>query len=156
MAPVRLLVVDDHPIVGEGVARLVNDTSIVVVGCVDRIEGAARWTSEPPDVVLLDLRLGSQLTGPLVPSLRRMLPGARIAIFTAFPKHAGVQEALDRGADVCLVKDIDRMDLVACVHQLAAGDPVSLPAAAAADGVGLSPQEQAVRIGGEPSHISDW
>lgn len=146
MSEVRVLVIDDHPIVGEGVARLLADTPIRVIGCVKTIDGAAGFAAKDPQVVLLDLRLGTTVTAPLVPDLRRVLPRARIAIFTAFPDHASITEAIDNGASCCLVKDIGQTDLVASIRALAAGQPVRATASQEAERIGLSRQEKAILV----------
>lgn len=143
---VRVLVIDDHPIVGEGVARLLGGSHIRMLGCVQRINDAAAFAREDPHVVLLDLRLGSTFTAPLVPALRQLLPKAHIAIFTAFPDHASVTEALGNGAVCLLVKDIGQTDLVASIVALADGRPVGDKPKRTDDLIGLSPQEKAILL----------
>jgi two-component system nitrate/nitrite response regulator NarL len=143
---VRVLVIDDHPIVGEGVARLLGGSHIRMLGCVPRIEDAGAFSSQDPHVILLDLRLGRTFTAPLVPALRQLLPKARIALFTAFPDHASVTEALNNGAVCRLVKDIGQTDLVASIVALAAGRPVGDKPKHTQDSIGLSPQEKAILL----------
>lgn len=143
---VRVLVIDDHPIVGEGVARLLSGSHIRMLGCVPRIDDAAAYADRDPHVVLLDLRLGTTFTASLVPVLRRLLPKARIAIFTAFPDHASATEALGNGAACLLVKDIAQTDLVTSIVALAAGRSVGGKLKRTDDQIGLSPQEKAILL----------
>ncbi|HEY3240250.1 MAG TPA: response regulator transcription factor, partial [Acidimicrobiia bacterium] len=88
-ARIRLLVVDDHPVVCEGVSLLVHSSSdIVVTGSARSAEEAvavARQTR--PDVVLLDLRLPDMLASEAVKLLRMAAPKAKIVIFTAYAGH---------------------------------------------------------------------
>jgi two-component system, NarL family, nitrate/nitrite response regulator NarL len=144
--PIRVLVVDDHPIVGEGVARLTNGNGIELLACVATVAEAASLAALEPDVVLLDLRLGTSLSSSSVSELRRALPGAQVAIFTAFPEHVAVNEALGSGAAACLVKDIGQTDLVAALHALARGERPPAAVEPAGGDFGLSRQERAILL----------
>jgi two-component system, NarL family, nitrate/nitrite response regulator NarL len=143
---IRILVVDDHPVVGEGVARVTCGAGIELLGCVATIREAEAFAPLKPNVVLLDLRLGSVVSSSHVRQLRRALPGAEVAIFTAFPDHVAVAEALQAGAATCLVKDIGQNDLVEAIRALARGErPVHMPARSR-DLVGLIRQERAILL----------
>jgi two-component system, NarL family, nitrate/nitrite response regulator NarL len=143
---IRILVIDDHPIVGEGVARVVCGAGIELLGCIASIREAAAFASLKPNVVLLDLRLGNSVSSSRVNDLRRALPGAQVAIFTAFPDHIAVAEALNAGAAICLVKDIGQNDLVQALKALAHGErPPQIPARSP-NPVGLSRQERAILL----------
>ena len=102
----RIVIVDDHPVVHDGVAaQLQRYSDMVVVG--RAATGAAAVTvcaAERPDVVLLDLRLPDCLAADVVPELHRVSPGSRILLFTAFPEHAAVAPTLAAGACGILVK----------------------------------------------------
>ena len=102
----RIVIVDDHPVVHDGVAaQLQRYADMVVVG--RAATGAAAVTvcaAERPDVVLLDLRLPDCLAADVVPELHRVSPGSRILLFTAFPEHAAVAPTLAAGACGILVK----------------------------------------------------
>src|SRR6266567_2200371 len=101
------MVVDDHPVVCEGVSLLVHSSSDIVV------TGSARSADEAvavarhirPDVILLDLRLPDMLASEAVQLLRMAAPKAKIVIFTAYAGHRALKAAIDAGVDGCLLKD---------------------------------------------------
>jgi two-component system nitrate/nitrite response regulator NarL len=102
----RIVVVDDHPVVHDGVAAQLNRyPDMTVVGHAGTGADAVRvCAEEQPDVVLLDLRLPDCLAADVVPELRRVHPTCKILIFTAFPEHAAVAPTLTAGACGLLVK----------------------------------------------------
>lgn len=134
--PVRVLVVDDHPIVRDGVRLLVrHDPRIEVVGSAQTGAEAVRRTLElRPDVVLLDLRLPDMLAPEVLEMLHREAPGVRVLLFTAYSDHAAIRTALARGADGCLLKDAATPDIAAAIHGVAAGNRVIDPRLSASDG----------------------
>jgi two-component system, NarL family, nitrate/nitrite response regulator NarL len=105
---IRVLVVDDHPVVRDGVTtQLRSHPDIAVVGyAVDGADAVRVCARERPDVVLLDLRLPDALAAEVVPRLHAVCPLARILLFTAFPEHAAVAPTLAAGACGLLVKDV--------------------------------------------------
>jgi two-component system nitrate/nitrite response regulator NarL len=125
-ARIRLLVVDDHPVVCEGVSLLVHSsTDIVVTGSARSAEEAvavARQTR--PDVVLLDLRLPDMLASEAVKLLRMAAPRAKIVIFTAYAGHKALKAAMEAGVDGCLLKDAADTDLVEAIRRVARGESV--------------------------------
>lgn len=135
-----VLVVDDHPVVRDGVALLLRaDPSVRVVGGAESGRAALDAAGElAPDVVLLDLRLPDMLAPEVVTGLRTRAPGAKVLVFTAHGDHDGVRAALDAGAHGCLLKDAGTTDLVSAVRRVVAGerviDPRVLPGSAAPDG----------------------
>jgi DNA-binding NarL/FixJ family response regulator len=104
---IRLVVVDDHPVVLDGViTQLRRYSDIDVVGHAGDAATAIRVCAlERPDIVLLDLRLPDALGADVVPSIRSVSPASRVLLFTAFPEHAAVAPALAEGACGVLVKD---------------------------------------------------
>ncbi|MET7934117.1 response regulator transcription factor [Streptomyces sp. NPDC005322] len=123
---VRVLVVDDHPIVRDGVALALGNTSWLTVSGYASSGRAAISEVErlKPDVVLLDLRLPDMLAPEVIRGMRTHVPGVKVVIFTAFPDHAALQEALDAGAHAVVVKDADRSDLLDIVRRAHAGERV--------------------------------
>lgn len=119
MSPVRVLVVDDHPVVTEGVALLLRaDTGITLIGSAstgrEALDEALRLQ---PDVVLLDLRLPDMLATEVTRRLKALVPGARIILFTAYADHAALPDALAAGVAGCVLKDASTTDLAAAIHQ---------------------------------------
>lgn len=129
MTQVRVMVVDDHPVVRDGVALLLRgDPSLVVVGAAE--SGRTALERAPvlrPDLVLLDLRLPDMLAPEVVVGLREVVPAARVVVFTAHGDHHGVQAALDAGAHGALLKDAAAIDLVAALRRVMRGERVSDP-----------------------------
>jgi DNA-binding NarL/FixJ family response regulator len=104
---IRVMVVDDHPVVRDGVAtQLGRHGDIIIAGHAgDAAEAVRVCARERPDIILLDLRLPDALAADIVPSLRSASPASRVLLFTAFPEHAAVAPALAAGACGVLVKD---------------------------------------------------
>ncbi|WP_018332614.1 response regulator [Actinomycetospora chiangmaiensis] len=120
LSAVRVLIVDDHPVVREGVAsQLARHSDIHVVGhAADGAEATAACARERPDVVLLDVRLPDALAADLVPRLRRASPSTRVLLFTAFPEHSAVAPSLAAGAVGLLVKDASGAALGAAIRDV--------------------------------------
>jgi len=124
LTPVRVLVVDDHPVVHDGVARLVERTRSVTIAGYARSGREAIELAEElrPDVVLLDLRLPDMLGSEAVRAIRHRAPGAAVLIFTAHPDHAALDAAREAGAAGMVVKDATRSDLAEAIGRAARGE----------------------------------
>jgi DNA-binding NarL/FixJ family response regulator len=127
--PIRLLVVDDHPIVTEGVQLMLGkDPAIDLAGTARTGADGLRLATElGPDVVLLDLRLPDMLASEIIGRLRAAVPGVRIVLFTAYAEHAALSAALEAGVDGCLLKDAATTDLATAIKQVACGLTVADP-----------------------------
>jgi two-component system nitrate/nitrite response regulator NarL len=125
----RVMVVDDHPVVRDGVALLLRaEPALVVVGSAETGRAALERAPElRPDLVLLDLRLPDMLAPEVVAGLREVVPRARVVVFTAHGDHHGVQAALDAGAQGALLKDAAATDLVAALRRVLRGERVTDP-----------------------------
>jgi two-component system nitrate/nitrite response regulator NarL len=123
---VSVLVVDDHPIVLDGVRHLVDSTSWISLAGYARTgrDGVTLAEQTQPDVVLLDLRLPDMLGPEVIHGIHRGAPAAQVVLFTAYPDHAAVEPALAAGARAVVLKDVDRADLVDIIRRVAAGEPV--------------------------------
>jgi DNA-binding NarL/FixJ family response regulator len=123
------MVVDDHPVVRDGVALLLrSEPALVVVGSAETGRAAVeRAPRLRPDLVLLDLRLPDMLAPEVVAALREVVPQARVVVFTAHGDHHGVQAALDAGAHGALLKDAAATDLVAALRRVLRGERVTDP-----------------------------
>lgn len=124
-ATIRVMVVDDHPVVREGiVSQLKRCSEIEVVGQAgDGEHAVVECTRLHPDIVLLDVRLPDQLAPEVVPRLLRTSPHTKVLLFTAFPDHAAVRPSLAAGARGLLVKDSSAGELCAALRQVARGGP---------------------------------
>lgn len=122
----RVMVVDDHPVVRDGVALLLRDEpALTVVGSAE--SGRAALERAPllrPDVVLLDLRLPDMPASAVAAGLRTRCPAARILVFTAHGDHREIRSALDAGAHGCLLKDAAATDLADALRRVLRGERV--------------------------------
>jgi two-component system response regulator DevR len=128
--PVRLLVVDDHEIVRQGlVALLDRREEFEVVGeagsVAESIEMARRFQ---PDLVIMDVRLPDGSGIEACREIRSELPGTRVVILTSYPDEEAVLSAIVAGASGYLLKQIRARDLVAALESVARGDSLLDPA----------------------------
>jgi two-component system nitrate/nitrite response regulator NarL len=142
---VSVLVVDDHPIVLDGVRLLVDSTSWITLAGYARTGREAITIAEQtqPDVVLLDLRLPDMLGPEVIHGIRRGAPSAKVVLFTAYADHAAVGPAVAAGARAVVLKDADRADLVGVVRRVAAGETILASAGA---GTGEANQQLARKL----------
>ena len=120
---IRVFVVDDHPIVQQGVSNVFEDDSdIMLVGAAETLSSAVSSVRTlRPDVILLDVRLGDEKVASAVTALRRAWSSSHIVLFTAHPAHAGIREALKAGAIATLPKEIAPIQLREAVRAAFAG-----------------------------------
>jgi DNA-binding NarL/FixJ family response regulator/signal transduction histidine kinase len=131
---VRALVVDDHPVVRDGlVAMLGADEGVEVVGSAqDGAEALRLIARTRPDVVLMDLRMPGMGGTEAIRELRRTdREHPRVLVLTTYDTDRHIRGALEAGADGFLLKDARREELLRAVHDLAAGRPVLTSAALA-------------------------
>lgn len=123
------MVVDDHPVVRDGVTLLLSsDPTFTIAGSAESGRSAITLISELlPDLVLLDLRLPDMLAPEVIAGLRQAYAPAHIVVFTAHGDHQGVIAALEAGANGCLLKDVAGTDLVTGLHRVLRGERVVDP-----------------------------
>ena len=142
---VRAVVVDDHPVVRDGlVAMLGADPGIEVVGSAeDGSEGLRLIERTDPDIVLMDLRMpGTGGTEAIRQLRRRDRLRPRVLVLTTYDTDRDIRGALEAGADGYLLKDARRDDVLRAVHDLAAGRPVLAAAALAVLASGRDPRRE--------------
>ena len=113
--PIRILVVDDHPMARAGVAALIADESdMVLVGeATNGCEAVERFRAQRPDIMLLDLQM-PQMTGlEAMLAIRAEFPDARIIVLTTYTGDVQVVRALEAGASGYLLKSTLRTELLA-------------------------------------------
>lgn len=105
--PRRILVVDDHPVVCEGVRNLLaGQPDLHVVGEAGEPSAAVRLAGDlQPDAVVLDLRMGGRFAPETVGAVKAVAPDAKILIHTSSEENAPVHAALRAGADGAVFKD---------------------------------------------------
>jgi DNA-binding NarL/FixJ family response regulator len=130
---VRVLIVDDHPIVRSGLrAALDADPSVEVVNDVASAQAAIEAVpADAPDVVLMDLNLGAGIDGAEATRRIGRLPDPpRVLVLTAYESEADILRAIEAGATGYLLKDAEPADLIAAIHTAATGETVLAPSVA--------------------------
>ncbi|WP_431789964.1 response regulator [Microbacterium paraoxydans] len=130
MTPVRILLVDDHPIVRAGVRSLFDrrDDAEVVGEAASGEEAVVLARHLRPDVVLCDLRLGAGMDGvQTTAALRALDPAPAVLILTTFDRDAQILGAIEAGAAGYLLKDIAPEEIVRAVRQAASGGQALTP-----------------------------
>ncbi|TDC34969.1 response regulator transcription factor [Micromonospora sp. KC213] len=126
---IRLLIVDDHPIVRGGLRDMFADAEdIVVVGeAGDGAAGIERAKVLAADVVLMDLRMPGMDGVAATAALREWAPSARVLILTTFDSESDVLPAIEAGAIGYLLKDALPDELMRAVRAAARGESVLAP-----------------------------
>lgn len=135
MDDIRIVLVDDHPVVRAGLVALIDSQEgLRVVGEADSPEAAERVVRrEQPQVVLMDLNLGPGPGGAEVTSRLRALPNPpHVMVLTTYDTESDIMAALDAGAIGYLLKDAPPQDLFSGIRATARGVPALAPSVAAA------------------------
>ncbi|WP_367133940.1 response regulator [Saccharothrix sp. HUAS TT1] len=122
---VSVMVVDDHPLWRDGVARDLAERGFEVVATAGDAASAVRIArAVRPDVVLMDLNLGETTGVEATTVITGSLEGTRVLVLSASGEHSDVLEAVKAGASGYLVKSASAEELVEAVNRTAAGDAV--------------------------------
>jgi DNA-binding NarL/FixJ family response regulator len=125
---ITVMVVDDHPIWREGVARDLTERGLRVIATAPDADAAVRIAhATRPQVVLMDLTLGTGSGVTAIAGILARQPATRILVLSASGEHADVLEAVKAGATGYLVKSASVEDLVAAVRRTADGHAVFTP-----------------------------
>jgi DNA-binding NarL/FixJ family response regulator len=129
---IRVLTVDDHPVVRTGIAAMIaNEPDMAVVAeAGDGVAAVEKFKTLGPDVVLMDLRM-PQLDG--VAAIRAIVAAnadARIVALTTYDGDADIYRALDAGACGYLIKDMLGEELIKAIRTVASGKRMIPPAVA--------------------------
>ena len=120
---IRVLSVDDHPLLRQGIAVIINNESdmLLVAEAASGGEGIQKFREHQPDVTLMDLRLPDMSGIDTMIAIRTEFPDARVIMLTTFEGDVEVQRALGAGARGYMLKSMPPKDLVEVIRQVHAG-----------------------------------
>jgi DNA-binding NarL/FixJ family response regulator len=132
-APIRILAVDDHPLIRVGIATLVAseaDMKLVGEACNGR-EGIAKYRECLPDVTLMDLQMAEINGVDAIIAIRDEFPEARIIVLTTYVGDVQVVRALKAGARAYVMKNLVHKELLQTIRAVYAGRKTMSPEVAA-------------------------
>jgi DNA-binding NarL/FixJ family response regulator len=123
MSAIRVLIVDDHPLLREGVAAVIQEQpDITLVAEATRgAEAIELFRQHRPDVTLMDLRMPDMSGIAAIAAIRAEFPNARIVVLTSYAGDAHAVGALKAGASAYLLKNMLRKELLDTIRAVHAG-----------------------------------
>jgi len=127
--PIRVLSIDDHPLLSEGIATMINNESDMklVATSTTGNEGIRKHREIQPDITLTDLRLPDLSGIEVTRTIRAEFPDARIILLTMFAGDVEIQRALEAGARAYLLKSMPAEHMVETIRQVYNGKKRVLP-----------------------------
>jgi DNA-binding NarL/FixJ family response regulator len=122
-ARIRVFSVDDHPLLREGIAAIINnqpDMSMVAQAASSQ-DAVEQYRKHKPDVTLMDLRLPDQNGIETMIAIRAEFPEARVIMLTTFEGDVEIKNALEAGARGYMLKSMPPKELVEVIRQVHAG-----------------------------------
>src|ERR1700677_5114747 len=122
-AQIRVLIVDDHPIMRVGIAAIINaQAGMRVVGQAGTTAEAIRmFSAEQPDLTLMDLRLPDRDGVEAIRAIRAISPKARVIVLTTYEGDEDIHRALEAGARGYLIKGMPHEALVKALYRVHEG-----------------------------------
>jgi len=132
VTPIRIMVVEDHPIVRQGLVALMNvvDGVEVVGEAADGLEAIREFEARNPDVTLIDLRLPKMSGVEVIQRIRASHTQARFIVLTTYDGDEDIYRALQAGARAYLLKGMTVEVLISAIRSVHAGKSIIPPAIA--------------------------
>jgi DNA-binding NarL/FixJ family response regulator len=129
---IRVLIVEDHNVVRQGLVALINlaEGIEVVAEAADGVEAIAQFRLHQPDVTMIDLRLPKMGGVDVIQRVRLETPNARFVVLTTYDGDEDIYRALKSGAKAYLLKGMTSEELITTIREVAAGKS-HIPAAIA-------------------------
>ena len=130
---IRVLCVDDHPLLREAITTLINSQPdmLLIAAAPNGQEAIQQFRKHRPDITLMDLRLPDMSGTDALVAIRGEFPEARIVMLTTFEGDAEIHRALKAGARAYLLKSMSPRELVEVIRQVYAGKKPIPPQVAA-------------------------
>jgi DNA-binding NarL/FixJ family response regulator len=121
--PIRILTVDDHPVLREGIAAVLgSETDIVLVAEANNgREAIEKFRTHRPDVTLMDLQMPVMNGTDAILAIRKEFPNARVFVLTTYSGDVQAVRALKAGASAYLLKNTLRKDLADTIRSVHGG-----------------------------------
>jgi two-component system, NarL family, response regulator len=122
-AKIRIMLADDHEVVREGLAAILNrrETFEVIAEVGDGEAAVCTWQKLKPDIALLDLRMPKMEGLEAIRQIRAQDPDAKLIILTTYDGDEDIYQGLRAGAKGYLLKDTPREQIIEAIHAVLAG-----------------------------------
>lgn len=126
---IKIMIVDDHPVVREGLSRIIVSESgmEVIAEAGTGAEALTQYRKLRPDIVLLDMRMPEMTGLQTIEAIRKEFSNARIIVLSTYDLEEDIYQSLQAGARGYILKDSPRNELLASIRRVHAGERVIPP-----------------------------